>query len=190
MNFSPNVRVMPHCDEGPQMFLSIHPGRNVVNNKQTTDSIETLGQVNMSWSEQGFLLPKVVFLCAKWPILSSILLVIVELLLSRVLSYIIDSASRSSTLSNPLVGLLILVDLVLILLSLDRCLRWNILFSYMNPFSIAARRTGGKVLRSLLGIRIQVIRSFLTVKGKDCVHYDESKFIAFFCTTVGEEDCL
>jgi hypothetical protein len=30
------------------MFLSIHPGRNVVNNKQTTDSIETLGQVNMS----------------------------------------------------------------------------------------------------------------------------------------------
>ena len=34
--------------EGPRMFLSIHPGRNVVNNKQTTDSIETLGQVNMS----------------------------------------------------------------------------------------------------------------------------------------------
>ena len=28
------------------------------------------------------------------------------------------------------------------------------------------------------------------VKGKDCVHYDESKLIAFFCTTVGEEDCL
>ena len=108
-------------------------------------------------------MPKVVFLCAKWPILSSILLVIVDLLLSRVLNCIIDSASRASTLSNPLVGLLILVDLVLILLSLDRCLRWNILFSYMNPFSIAARRTGGKVLRSLLGIRIQVIRSFLTV---------------------------
>ena len=34
--------------EGPQTLLSIPPGRNVVNNKQTTDSIETLGQINMS----------------------------------------------------------------------------------------------------------------------------------------------
>ena len=34
--------------EGPQTFLSIPPGRNVFNNKQTTDSIETLGQINMS----------------------------------------------------------------------------------------------------------------------------------------------
>ena len=140
--------------EGPQTFLSIPPGRNVFNNKQTTDSIETLGQINMSWSELRLFNAKVVFLCAKWPILSSILLVIVELLLSRVLSYIIDSAVRSSTLSNPLVGFIILVDLVFNLLSLDRSLRKIYCSPTWTPFSIAARCTGGNVLRSLPGIRV------------------------------------
>ena len=85
---------------------------------------------------------KVVFLCAKWPILSLTPIVTVLLLISRVLSYIIDSASSTSTLSNPLVGFLFLVDLILILLSLDRSLRKIYLFNYLNPFYRCASQAG------------------------------------------------
>ena len=80
--------------EGPQTFLSIPPGRNVFNNKQTTDSIETLGQINMSWSElRLFNAKSSIFMCqVTYLIFSSIINCYVIALQS--LSNSIDSASR------------------------------------------------------------------------------------------------
>ena len=73
------------------------------------------------------------------------------LLISRVLSYIIDSACSTSTLSNPLVGFLFLVDLLLILLSLDRSLRKIYLFNYLNPFYRCASQAGIVLVVSMGG---------------------------------------
>ena len=76
------------------------------------------------------------------------------LLPCRVLVIVLILPVESSTLSNPLVGFYFLVNSFIILLFFRPQFTGKYTVLYMNPLSIAARRTGGKRVEVPTGIRV------------------------------------